>query len=303
MPNKIIIAGGTGALGTLLRDAYAAQGWEVGILGRSSPRELRGAKLVHWDGCTLGGWADALEGATAVVNLAGQPIDVRFTTKNKRKIRESRVSSTSVIGEAIGRCRIPPRVWINAGGISIFEPSPRLVTESSQPAGTDFLAAVSQQWEAAFHGVDTPSTRKVQLRIGSVLLTRGGMLAPLVRLAKLGLGGTIGRGDQYVSWVHQHDFVKLIGWLIQHENIAGTIHACSPHPVTNSDFMSAVRQACGVRFGLPAPVWLARAGARLIGKEPDLVLSGRQVVSQVLAEEGFEFDFPELHAALRNLIL
>ena len=290
-------------MGTLLRDAYAKQGWEVVVLGRSPSRTLPNAKLVHWDGCTLDDWADVLEGATAVVNLAGRPINTRFTAKNKSAIMDSRVFSTAVIGEAIGRCQTPPRVWINAGGISVFAPSAVQRTEEDLPDGTGFLAAVSQHWEAAFADAAAPATRKILLRISPVLLAHGGTLAPLVRLAKLGLGGAVGSGNQYMSWIHQDDFVKLVQWLVGHEGMAGTIHACSPHPLTNADFMRALRKRIGAPFGIPAPAWAVRLGAPLIGVEPQLALDGYRVTSHVLKEAGFPFDFPELGAALRNLML
>src|SRR5690606_32254845 len=181
----------------------------------------------------------------------GRSIDTRFTVKHKREILESRVMSTEVIGEAVSRCHHPPAVWINAGGISIYPPSTTVFTENDRPEGTDFLAQVSWQWEAAFAKAVTPKTRKVQLRIGAVLLSKGGMLGPLAKLAKLGLGGTVGRGDQYVSWIHERDFVKLIDWLMKNEHISGVIHASSPNPVSNADFMRALRKRVGVPMGIP----------------------------------------------------
>lgn len=174
MANKIIIAGGTGALGRLLCDAYAMQGWDVVVLGRSRAPASRNGELIHWDGRTLGDWVVSLEGAAAVVNLAGRSINTRFTAKHRREILDSRVMSTAVIGEAIGRCQSPPRVWINAGGISVFAPSAVMRTEEDTPDGTGFLAQVSRLWEAAFAGATTPATRKTLLRISPVLLAHGG---------------------------------------------------------------------------------------------------------------------------------
>lgn len=303
MPGKIIIAGGTGALGALLSKAYAERGWEVAVIGRSGAGALASVRYVHWNGRTLGDWAGELEGAAAVVNLAGRSIDTRFTAKHKREILESRVMSTTVIGEAVSRCHRPPAVWINAGGISVYPPSAATRTERDRPEGTDFLAQVSQQWEAAFANAAVPMTRKVQLRISAVLLSEGGMLGPLVKLAKLGLGGTVGRGDQYVSWIHEHDFVKLVDWLIQNPHISGVLHASSPNPVTNADFMRALRKRVGVSIGIPTPAWAVHLGAWFIGTEPQLALEGRRVVSQVLEEAGFQFDFPEIQQALRLLTL
>jgi len=303
MPNKIVIAGGTGALGTLLSNAYSKRGWKVVVLSRSSAGAFGNVRHVRWDGRTIGGWVGELEGATAVVNLAGRSVDTRFTAKHKQEILDSRVLTTTVIGEAISRSRHPPTVWLNAGGISIYEPSATIFTEREEPGGTDFLAQVSQQWEAAFANASTPMTRKTQLRIGAVLLSKGGMLAPLAKLAKLGLGGTVGRGDQYVSWIHERDFVKLIDWLMKNEHISGVIHASSPNPVSNADFMRALRKRVGVPMGIPTPAWAVRLGAWVIGTEPKLALEGRRVVSSVLEKAGFQFDFPEMQGALRNLML
>ncbi|HWK98341.1 MAG TPA: TIGR01777 family oxidoreductase [Parapedobacter sp.] len=303
MRGKIVIAGGTGALGTLLSNAYTEQGREVVVLGRSGADVSGKAKHVHWNGHTISDWAGELEGATAVVNLAGRSIDTRFTAKHKREIVESRVMSTAVIGEAISHCRHPPAVWVNAGGISIYTPSAAIRTEHDLPEGTDFLAQVSQQWETAFANAATPMTRKVQLRIGAVLLSEGGMLGPLVKLTKLGLGGTVGHGDQYVSWIHGDDFVKLVDWLIQNGHISGVVHASSPNPVTNADFMQALRKRVGAPVGIPTPAWAVRLGAWFIGTEPQLALDGRRVVSHVLEEAGFQFDFPEIQDALHHLML
>lgn len=299
----MIIAGGTGVLGKLLSNAFIRQGWEVVVLSRSPADTPGKVKHVQWDGCTIGNWAAALEDATAVVNLAGQSINTRYTTKNKKEILASRTRSTAILGKAISRCHQPPAVWINAGGISGFEPTTTIFTERDIPTGTGFLAELSKQWEAAFTQADTPATRKVQLRMSPVLLSKGGMLAPLVSLTKWGLGGTVGKGDQYISWIHERDFVKLIVWIIDHARVAGVIHASSPNPVTNAEFMRALRQEVGVSIAIPTPDWAVRLGASVIGTDPQLALDGHRVVSHVLAEAGFQFDFPEIRGALQNLML
>ncbi|SFC43676.1 hypothetical protein SAMN05421747_11123 [Parapedobacter composti] len=303
MSSKIVIAGGTGALGSLLVGAFSGAYREVIVLSRSVSGVSGAIRYIRWDGRTLGDWADELEGAAAVINLAGKSIHIRFTAKNRREISESRVLSTTIIGDAIRRCNEPPKVWINAGGISIYEPSPLLRTEHDIPSGTDFLASVSRAWEAAFLNAEVPVTRKVLLRISPVLLSSGGMLAPLVRLAGFGLGGAIGSGRQYVSWIHERDFVKMVEWLISEGAIAGVVHASSPNPVQNGDFMRILREKLGVPIGLPNPAWSVKLGAWIIGTDAGLVLSGRRVVSRVSADAGFQFDFPELDAALHNLIV
>jgi len=303
MSNKIIIAGGSGVLGNLLVEAYGKAGREVVVLSRSVPSESEETRYVAWDGCTVGEWTRELEGALAVINLAGRSIHTRFTAKNRREIRESRVQSTAVIGEAIHRCSRPPKVWINAGGISIYEPSDVLRTEADVPDGTGFLAGISKAWEAVFAEADTPVTRKLQLRISSVLTSKGGMLFPLVKLTKLRLGGTIGSGRQYISWIHEQDFVKLVDWCIRSRNVQGVLHASGPNPTQNKDFMRGLRNRLSVSFGVPNYEWSTKIGAWLIGTEPELALSGHRVVSHILQEEEFTFDFPELQDALHNLML
>ena len=300
---KIVIAGGTGALGKLLTDFYRGKDWDIVILTRSHRPPVGTVRYVMWDGRTLGTWTEELVGAAAVVNLAGRSLNTRFTASKKQEILDSRIQSTTIIGEAIGSSKHPPSVWINAGGISIFGSSTTLKTEADIPDGTGFPAIVSRRWEAAFAAAATPATRKVQLRISAVLLSEGGVLAPLVKLTKLGLGGTIGSGNQYLSWIHERDFVKLVDWSISNQGITGIIHASSPNPVRNRDFMKALRQRLGLPVGLPTPAWAVRIGARLIGTEPELVLSGNRIVSKTLADEGFEFSYPEITDALRTLAL
>ncbi|WP_353197019.1 TIGR01777 family oxidoreductase [Parapedobacter defluvii] len=301
--SKIVIAGGTGALGKLLADFYVAMGWMVIVLTRSAWSSVPAIRYVTWDGKTLDTWADELTGAAAVVNLAGRSINTRFTANRKQEILDSRIDSTAVIGEAISICKSPPKVWINAGGIAIFGSSSALKTEADVPDGTDFLSLVSRQWEQVFSASMTPATRKIQLRISSVLLSGRGILSPLVKLTKLGLGGTVGSGNQYVSWIHNQDFVKLVDWLIVNETIVGIVHASSPNPVTNRDFMQALRKKLRIPFGIRNPTWSTKLGAWLIGTQPELALLGHRVVSGVLGDKGFVFDFPELPAALRNLML
>ena len=304
MAGKIIIAGGTGVLGRLLSRTFARQGRETVVLSRSHAGvQEEAVKRVYWDGRTQGDWVGELEGASAVINLAGRSINTRFTASNKMEIRESRVLSTTLLGNAISRCNQPPATWINAGGISIYQPSATVFTENDLPAGVGFLADLSRQWEAAFERAETPYTRKVQLRMSPVLMVNSGMLAPLAKLAKLGLGGPVAGGHQYVSWIHGDDLVKLIGWVMENTQVSGVIHASSPCPVTNAVFMQALRERVGMPVGMPAPAWAVRLGAWLAGKEAELALDSHRVVSHVLKEAGFRFDFPEIHGALHNLML
>ncbi len=301
---KIVVAGGTGALGSILIDRYLDTDTDVVVLTRHTQPDHHNIRYAQWDAQTLGTWVEELEGAMAVVNLVGKSVNCRYTEANKAAIVRSRVDATAVIGKAIQQTTAPPQVWINAGSAAIFgNAGPSIKTEESVDFGEGFSPDVCKQWEAAFREVPTPLTRKVILRIGVVLQNGGGVLKPFVRLARFGLGGPIGSGEQYLSWLHGTDFARLVEWVIERKGLEGVVHACSPYPVKNRDFMQAIRQEIGVPFGLPNPAWSTKIGAYLIGTESELVLSGRRVVSSILEKEQFEFRFPEIVAAFRNLAL
>ena len=300
---KLVIAGGTGDLGSaIIRYYYSKSDHEVVVLSRAPHSDTDRLRYVLWDGRSVGDWYHELNAADVVINLAGEIINCRFTTLNRDRIRRSRIDATRVIGEAIQQVLVPPRLWINASGISIYEPSAVTLTESDEPRGTDFLAQVTRDWEEAFLVCHAPNTRKVCLRISSVLMTGRGMLKPLIRLVCFGLGGRIGSGDQYVSWIHEADFAQLVNWVIQRDDVYGVIHACSPNPVRNRDLMTALRRALKQPFGVPNYTWATRFGSFLIGAEADLVLSGRRIVSRRLEAEGFVFTYPEINDAIRNLV-
>lgn len=297
---EIVIAGGSGNLGRLLIPYF--HGRDIAVLTRSPYKVSAGVRFVPWDGKTLGEWKSELEHASVVINLAGRSIDCRFTKANRREILASRVQSTLALGEAIAQCQHPPRLWINAGGTSIFGHSREKQGEADRPSGIGFLADVSREWEAAFERSIAPATRKVLLRISGVLLREGGMLEPLIRFSKLAFGNRIGDGEQYLSWIHEIDFVRIIEWIIVNENISGTVHACSPNPVNNQHFMQVIGEALGGRHLLPIPKWLAVLGAWLIGTNAALILDGNKVVSKRLSDAGFEFVFPELEQAIWDII-
>jgi len=300
---KIIIAGGTGWLGSAIIRYYLNAAHELVVLTRTVRPARDGVRYVRWDGCSLGDWYKELDGADTVINLSGESINRRLTTANKDRIWRSRIDTTMVIGEAIQQVLVPPKVWINASGISIYESSDVVRNEGDEPQGEDFLARVTQQWEQALRARHTPNTRNVWLRISAVLFATGGMLKPLVRLVRMGLGGRIGNGNQYVSWIHETDFVRVVDWIINHHDIYGVIHACSPNPVPNRELMKALRHALKMPLGLPNYTWATKIGGLLIGVDADLILSGRRIVSHKLPAGGFVFDYPEINAAIRNLVV
>ena len=302
MKEKIVIAGGTGALGTCLINQYYGSETEVVILSRTKKATDKNIRYRQWDAQFLGSWTDELEGSKAVINLVGKSVNCRYTEANKKEIIASRVNSTLAIGKAIRASVNPPEVWINAGSAAIFGNSGDILKKEGDSLGSGFSPGVCKQWEQAFNRIQTPLTRKVVLRIGMVLQQGKGVLKPFVNLAKFGLGGKIGSGSQYITWIHEQDFIQLIEWVIKNDEISGVLHASSPRPVTNSEFMRSIRQANKVPFGLPSPPLLTKIGATLIGTEAELVLSGRRVVSNILEEKRFSFRYPEIQNALNQLI-
>ncbi|GGC12671.1 NAD-dependent epimerase [Parapedobacter defluvii] len=302
MERKIVIAGGSGALGSLLINAWKDEEVDLVVLTRQRKAQEGRVRYVWWDARSPGQWEQEVEGSALVINLVGKSVNCRYTGKNKAEIIRSRVDATRILGEVIGRLKRPPELWINAGSAAIYGNAGLVVkTEDDMAFGKGFSPEVCKQWEQAFFSAETPQTRKVFLRIGMVLQHGRGVLKPFVNLARFGLGGTIGSGEQYMTWLHEVDFVRLIAWIVEHQQVQGVIHASSPYPVNNRDFMKAIRTALGVPFGFPHYEWSTKFGAWLIGTESELVLSGRRVVSNVLQEEGFVFRYPEIQEALRQL--
>jgi uncharacterized protein (TIGR01777 family) len=303
MKPKIIIAGGTGFLGTCLRNIYNNTDVEIIILSRKLVQNQGNVTYVQWDAKTLGNWTSHLEGSTAIINLVGKSVNCRYTEKNKKEIIASRVDATSIIGKAITTCKNPPKVWINAGSAAIFGDSGSAIKDEDSPVGSGFSPQICKEWEKAFNDAETPNTRKVFLRMGLVLQQGGGILKPFMNLARFGLGGKIGTGNQYMTWIHEEDFTNVIDWIIQEKSIQGILHCSSPNPVTNKDFMKAMRSAVSKSFGFPNPAFLIRMGAIFIGTEAELVLSGRRVVSRILEENNFEFKFPHLTDAVQQITI
>ena len=306
---RIVLAGGSGLLGTLLARLFAAGGMDVVVLTRD-PRPLAGpARLARWDGKTLGAWTAELEGALALINLAGRSVDCRYHARNRRLILESRIESTRVLGQAIARCARPPRVWLNAGTATIYRHSlDRDMDERGEIAATPeakdaFSIEVATAWERAFDEASTPATRKVLLRTAMVLSNGNNSAFPaLRRLTRLGLGGRLGTGRQFVSCIHQVDFCRAVEWLLEREDLSGPMNLAAPHPRPMAEVMATLRRLLGVPLGLPAPRWLLEVGAFFLRTETELVIKSRRVVPARLLASGFEFRFPRIEEALRDLL-
>jgi uncharacterized protein (TIGR01777 family) len=306
---RIILAGGSGFLGRILREHYLKQECEVVVLTRS-PREAKGvSREMAWDGRTLGEWASELDGADVLINLAGRSVDCRYHARNRKLMLDSRVDSTRVLGEAIAQCARPPKVWLNSSTATIyrhnFGPAWNEDGEiGATPEAKDaFSVEVALAWEREFNAAKTSRTRKVALRSAMVFGHGANSVFPvLCRLARLGLGGRMASGSQFVSWIHQTDFCRAIDWLIEREEFIGPVNLAAPNPVTNSEMMATVRKQCGVPRGLPAAAWMLEVGAFFLRTETELIIKSRRVAPARLLLSGFKFQFPELRGALDDLV-
>jgi hypothetical protein len=306
---KIVIPGGTGHIGAILTRSLADAGHEVVVLTRRPRRSGE----VGWDGRTLGPWAAAVDGSDVVINLAGRSVNCRYTDANLRQMMDSRVDSTRVIGQAIAAAARPPAAWLQMSTATIYahstgRPNDEATgeiggTESGVPAYWSYSVSIATNWEQAQASAVTPGTRKVALRAAIVMSPeRGGAFAMLSRLARLGLGGPVGGGRQYVSWIHGADLARAVSFLIARDDIDGTVNLAAPSPVPQREFMRELRRAWGVPAGLPATRWMAEIGAFALRSDTELLLKSRHVLPGRLTAAGFTFDFPVWPAAADELV-
>jgi uncharacterized protein len=315
-PLRIVIPGGEGRLGLLLLQRFFASGHTVTTLSRSPGHPGAGKTpwaRVDWDGRALGSWVEALEDVDVLINLAGRSVDCRYNARNRGEILRSRVDSTALLGRAIQALRRPPRLWLNSSTATIYrhsfdramdEVSGELGgSEADAPDSWRFSIGVARRWEDCFFGCTTPYTRKVALRTAMVMSSDPrGVFAMVLRLVRLGLGGAWGPGRQYMSWIHELDFSRAVEFLIERQDISGVVNLAAPHPLPNKQFIAELRQAWGIRFGLPAQDWMLRVGAMLLQTETELLLKSRRVVPGVLSRHGFEFQFQTWADAARDLV-
>lgn len=308
---KIVLPGGSGQVGRILTRAFHADGHEVVILSRRPPEAPW--RTVYWDGETVApAWARELDGADVVINLAGRSVDCRYTPANRRAIMDSRVASTQAVGRALSQADRPPPVWLQASTATIYahrydapndERDGRLGgDEPGAPDTWRFSIEVAKAWEATAREATPPGVRLVLMRSAMIMSPNaGGVFDVLLRLVRFGLGGRAGDGRQYVSWIHDADFVRAVRLLIDEPSLEGTVNLAAPHPLPNAAFMRALREAWGIPFGLPATRWMLEVGAALLRTETELVLKSRRVVPGRLAEAGFAFDHPRWPEAARAL--
>ncbi len=305
---RIILTGGSGFLGRALAAHFQKAGYEIVILTRAPKPGWGDVRQAVWDVRTRGDWANELEGAAAVINLVGRSVNCRYHKRNRRQILESRVLSTQIIGEVISTCKVPPPVWLNASTATIYKHTYGPAwDEYGEIGGTleakdEFSVEVATAWERALNQAQTPGTRKVALRASMVLGTDKNSVFPVLRrLARIGLGGKMDDGRQFVSWIHQADFCRAVDWLVTHNEIRGPVNVCAPNPVTNAEMMKLFRDVCRRPFGLPAARWMLEIGAVFLRTETELIIKSRRVIPRRLIESGFEFEFPFLRGALEDL--
>ncbi|WP_127360699.1 TIGR01777 family oxidoreductase [Actinacidiphila soli] len=306
---KIVIPGGTGQVGRILNRALTATGHEVTVLTRRPVRDGE----VHWDGETPGPWAEAIDGSDVVVNLAGRSVSCRYTAANLRAMMDSRVNSAKVVGEVIAAAARPPRVWLQMSTATVYAhrfdaPNDEATgvlggTEAGVPDYWAYSVEIAKAWERSQEQAETPCTRKVALRSAMVMSPdRGGVFDVLLGLARLGLGGPVAGGKQYVSWIHEHDFVRAVVFLAGRDDLSGPVNLAAPAPLPHRTFVRALRAAWGVPVGLPATKWMAELGAFALRSDTELLLKSRRVVPGRLLEAGFVFDHPQWPEAVDDLV-
>lgn len=298
---KIVIAGGTGSLGRRIADDLARRGNDVVILTRSARPDIA-HRQVEWNGRDVGDWAAELQGAV-LVNLAGELVDRRPTRRNVELLRRSRVDPTRALVEASRVLDAPIPVWVQMSTLAIYGDAGQGVVEEGHPVadGPPQMPGVARRWEDAAR--DARADRQLVLRTGIVLDRGAPAFERLTTLTRLGLGGRISRGDQWVSWVHIDDFLAALRFVLGAHSMDGVVHVTSPNPVQNREMMSTLRSALQRPWSPPTPAPLVHLGALLMGSDPALALTGRRCVPRRLLDASFEFEHAELADAIADLTM
>lgn len=293
--DKVVIAGGTGFIGSYLKKRFQENGYLVFIISRS-----KSENNIPWNESEI---SQILENSKLVINLAGKSINCRHTKKNKLLLYNSRIESTKIIGSAIKNCTNPPKIWINASAAGIYKSTTSVPhTEYSDDFGTDFLAKLVKDWENAFYSFNFTSTRQIALRTSVVLEKNAGALLPLIKLTRLGLGGKQANGEQIFSWIHIEDYFRIIIFIIHNNSITGAINCTSPTPITNKKLMDQLRATYKINLGIPAPTFAIKIGAFLIGTEPSLILNNSNIHPKRLTECNFQFKYPNIETVFEELV-
>lgn len=300
----LLVAGGTGFLGRIVSRHFRSLGWRVIVLSRHEDAHSHDEDQLRWDGMNAGPWVEAVNEADVLLNLAGRSVNCRYNAKNRREIELSRTASTKTLAEAIAGARRPPRVWLNSSTATIYRHAEdRAQGDDDGEIGSGFSVNVAQAWEEAFFETPTPSTRKLALRTAMVMGPgSGGPFNVFYTLARFGLGGAMGNGRQRVTWLHDHDFCRAIEFLIEHNDLAGTVNLTAPDWPTNREFMATLRKVVGQPIGLPATKWMIELGAIFLRTESELPLKSRWVAPTRLQAAGFTHRFADWSTAAQDLV-
>ncbi|GAA0430694.1 TIGR01777 family oxidoreductase [Lentibacillus halophilus] len=291
---KVILAGGTGFIGNYFKEQFMERGYDVHIISRHP-------SYISWNDESA--IIDVLEGAELLVNLAGKSVNCRYNEKNKNDIMNSRLETTSILGEAILSCDNPPNVWMNSSTATIYRHAEdRPMTEENGEIGTGFSVDVAVNWEKTFFSFDLPETRQMALRTAIVLGENGGVMTPYRNLVKFGLGGAQGTGNQTFSWIHIEDLFQIVLFLKDRSDCSGVFNCSAPNPVSNQELMRELRTVMTIPLGLPSPKWLLEMGAVFIRTETELILKSRWIVPEKLLNKGYTFTFETLHQSLQDIL-
>ncbi|MEH7382212.1 TIGR01777 family oxidoreductase [Bacillus sp. JJ1533] len=293
MKKKIVLAGGTGFVGTYFSKKFTDLGYEVKVISRNEPN-------ITWD--DRESIVQALEDSEMLINLAGKSVNCRYNEKNKQEILNSRIKTTSILGDALNECKHPPDLWINSSTATIYRHAEdRPMTEETGDIGNGFSVDVAKKWEETFFSYQYQNIRQVVLRISIVLGADGGVMIPYKNLVRFGLGGIQGPGTQKFSWIHIEDLFNIILLIRDHNHLTGVFNCSTPNPITNRELMNSLRKAYKRNVGLPAPAWLLELGAIFIRTETELILKSRWVIPERLEKEGFVFTYPTIDEALTQI--
>jgi uncharacterized protein (TIGR01777 family) len=291
---KVILAGGTGFIGNFFEEKFKELGYDVKIISRNPSH-------ISWD--DKAAIKDTLEGADILINLAGKSVNCRYHEENKKEIIESRIRTTTILGESILACDTPPEIWFNSSTATIYRHAEdRPMTEENGEIGSGFSVEVAKAWEQAFFSFELPKTRQIALRIAIVLGKNGGVMTPYKNLVKLGLGGVQGSGKQKFSWIHVEDLFQIVLFLRDREDLSGVFNCSAPNPISNRELMKALRSQMNAPFGIPTPKWMLEIGSIMIRTETELVLKSRWVIPERLEKEGFSFTFKSIEETLEDIL-
>jgi len=307
---RVVIPGGSGQIGQVLAREFTSRGADVVVLTRQS--SVPDGRAVAWDGKTLGDWSREIDGAEVVINLAGRSVNCRYSDENLKQMMDSRVNSTRVVGKAIEQAEQPPRLWLQMSTATIYAHRYDAANdeatgilggdEEGAPGYWGYSVQIAKNWEQALNEANTPDTRRVALRSAMMMSPdRDGIFDVMLRLVRRGFGGTAGDGKQFVSWIHHTDFIAAIHHIID-SDMSGPVNLASPGPLPYREFMAAMRQASGIRIGLPATKWMLEIGAFFMRTDTELVLKSRRVVPGRLLDAGFEFAFDDWFEATKDLV-